>query len=142
MSLDNVIKDLIRTEDACGFVNYDINLINRLCTKYGIKYLQSQWYRANNTDEDVKPLGPFLDIDRSQIDVDEDNTATTIWFTGAAYKIAQRTLNLPHKNVTALFSNYVENPRIQISAKNKFNRFQGTAGRGFALRVIDEEALA
>ena len=161
--IDNIIKDLLRTEDTCGFVNFSINLINRICAKYRIEpfpaykanlndgpdsftelaeWLQSQWYRLRNVDENGKPLAPYPDIDRSEIDVDETDSATIFWFTGAAYKIAQKKLNLPHKTVTALFSNYVENRRIQIFAINRSHRFQHFAGRGFALKIIDEEALS
>ena len=157
--LDDILRNVEGTQDACSFVNYGLDLINKLCNNHGVlpfprydcfandtpdsftelvEWLSSQWLRINETDDNGRPKAPYPEIGRSEIDKDETNTFIVYWFTGAAYKIAQRRLNLPHKTVSALFSNYVENSQIKIAAKNKFHKFSGVAGRGFALRVFKE----
>lgn len=158
--VDGITKDIAKNEDACAFVNYGLGLINRLCEKYGtekfpvytastnyaadsfselVEWLEAQWFRLNQTDDNGRLIAPYPEVSRSEIDVDEMSNFRVIWFTGAAYRVAQRRLNLPHRTVSALFSNYVENPQIQIASANKFHKFAGVAGRGFALRVLKED---
>ena len=160
--LDDILRDIEGTRDACSFVNYGLELINKLCKNHGVlpfprydcysndmpdsftelvEWLSSQWLRINETDDYGRQKPPYPEISRSEIDLDETENFVVYWFTGAAYKIAQRRLNLPHKNVSSLFANYVENSQIKIAANNKFHKFNGGAGRGFALRVYKEGAF-
>lgn len=160
--IDDVIKDVTETQDTCSFVNYALNLINIACTKHGVdrfpKYenqasdtpdsfselvdwLKGQWNKINETDDFGRAKPPYPEISRTDIDVDETNSFVVFWFTGAAYKVAQRKLNLPHKTVSALFANYVQNTYIEIAAANKSHKFNGQPGRGFALRVCNVERV-
>ena len=162
-AIADITKDIAKTEDACAFVNYGLGLINSICEKYGIEkfpvytastnygadsfsefveWLEAQWFRLNQTDDNGRLIPPYPEISKSEIDVDETSNSRVFWFTGAAYKVAQRKLNLRHRTVTALFSNYVENDYIQLAATNKFHKFSGVAGRGFALRVNNGEVLS
>lgn len=157
--LDQVVSEIAQTGDGCGLVNYAIGLVNNLCDKYGVlrfpayttdsddipdsfqelvEWLQDQWARLNATDDFGRPVAPYPEISKSEIDVDEMGNFRVYWFTGTAYKKVQKKLNFPHRNVTTLFANYIESGHIQIAATNKFHKFNGVAGRAFALRVYQE----
>jgi hypothetical protein len=158
-NLAQVVNEIAQTGDGCGLVNYGIGLVNNLCDKYGVQrfpayttdsddipdsfqelveWLQDQWARLNATDDFGRPVAPYPEISKSEIDVDEMGNFRVYWFTGTAYKKVQKKLNFPHRNVTTLFANYIESGHIQIAATNKFHKFNGVAGRAFALRVYQE----
>ena len=152
----DIVSDVVQTEDSSGLVNYVLDKINVVCAGYGVEpfpkyevvekdvpdsfselaeWLAGQWNRINESDDYGRLKAPYPEISRTEIDVDETDIFVVYWFTGSAYKTAQRRLKLPHQNVTSLFSNYIENNRIEIVAINKPHKFAGQAGRGFAIRV-------
>lgn len=154
--LQRVVQEIAELEDAHELVNYALARINDVCAEYGVlpfplydkhknemadsfaalaDWLAAQWSRLNQTDDSGRISPPYPEVSRSEIDLDETNEFSVYWFTGAAYRIAQRRLTLPHKTVTALFSNYVNQDYIEIAAINKPHKFAGQAGRGFAIRV-------
>lgn len=148
--LSDIIDRITSAKDSSEFVNIILNDINELCRNIGVQefpkydtktlecgdsftelceYFLDQWNRLQGGDYSK----PYPELSRSEIDVVGDKDKPDIWFTGAAYKIARKRLDLKHKNVKSLFSNYVQNPIVEIHADFVSHRFVTESVKAFAL---------
>ena len=155
--LSDIIDRITSAKDSSDFVNLILNDINGLCRNIGVQefqkydsktldsgdsfselceYLLDQWERLNSGEYSK----PYPELSLTEIDIVGSIDETIVWFTGAAYKIAKKRLDLKHKNVSSLFSNYVENEYIRIHANYQSHRFRGAVTKAFALSIRGAKA--
>ena len=162
--INAIIGEIQGAKNSAQFVQTILNRINDLCVEYGIppfppydgndaiesgslfadddflalaEYVISEYRKLESTDQWGNRR--YSDLTLGEIDVDSIDETTIVWLTGSAYRKVQRRLNLKYSRITQLFSNYVSNLRYGIHASNKFHKFAGYPGRGFALWIRNEE---
>lgn len=161
-SIHEIVSELQNAKSSTEFVQIILNRINELCRKYGvdpfppytanddesdlftdddftavIEYATAEFHKMQSTDEWGHIKNTDLTFD--DIDMEPVGENTIIWLTGTGYRKIQRKLNLKHRTISELFSNYVKNDRYGITSRDKFRRFNGTPARGFAIWVRNDD---
>ena len=150
-----VIKEITQTTVSTDFINYGLEKINDLCKKYGAEpfpaykdnqvlmangpagmlceWFIDQWNRLNTLDLNGRVYAPYPEVSATELHVREDNGIYTVFFTGAAYKIAKNKLGLRFNSATDLLNNIVDDPVVKVVFSFKNHKFAGTSLKAFCL---------
>lgn len=161
VSINDVVNEIQMIETANDLVKLMLDKINALCRKYGIPQFPGyDTYEKDelNVDDEFTALieyaiaehskiqnsddyghRQYSDLTLNDVDVEEIAETTVVWLTGSAYRKIQRRLALKHMTITELFADYVKNSHYGIHATNKFHRFNGYPGRGFAVWIKETD---
>lgn len=151
--ISDILSDIEKFTTSGEWINYVIDKLNEMCTKYGValfpryssmddnsppeearlvcEFILEQWNRIKSIDTEGKT--PYPEVSVGEVDVDKLDDTYIVWFTAGVYKRLAKRLDLTHKKVSDFFNNFPTNDETAIYKVNVSHKFVGLSSKAYAI---------